>query len=260
MINYPPSIEATVITENVENSISDGKLKDSTTVFNIRVTKFFEDKTSIDWSIIRSLDEFHDNHLYLVKNLGLLKKFHFSTGRSGKMFTFSDSKPVDLSAQVNEYLKELSVLNPIPTVVISFLALENITYAEKMKLTTKLKNERNGVRKSTSSSHLIDTSLPHHDNSFTEDIPDSDKSGPSEASVRNTRNSLHIEDMSGVSPHVGNYTAHNFAANNGNISSGVRKHRSSFRKADGAYSSADSAGSSVQSFLNLLQCSDRTVF
>lgn len=126
MINYPPSIKATVdaVTEMEDAS---GK---PTTVYSIKVTKAYDDVPEATWNVVRSFGDFTEN-LNGLHSLGLLKKFHFSNRNpiNAIIAIVDKQKRKDVDDQIELYLSEISLLNPVPEIVVQFLALENARYS-----------------------------------------------------------------------------------------------------------------------------------
>lgn len=127
-------------------------------MFNIKVVADPEGidhgMDSIQWSVIKSEDEFHQTHKSLKTKYGLLKSFQFRNPSAigNNMFHLTHpTKP--RREKKDEFLLAVLSLDPIPDEVSAFLCLDNAFYFAKTA------TEENQHRSSIHSSALsIDTS------------------------------------------------------------------------------------------------------
>jgi len=132
-------------------------------MFNIKVVADPEGvdhgMDNIQWSVIKSEDEFHQTHKALKTKYGLLKNFQFRNPSAigNNMFHLTHpTKP--RREKKDDFLVAILGLDPIPDEVSAFLCLDNAFYFAK---TTEEHNPHHAS--SNSSSLSIDTShtQPH---------------------------------------------------------------------------------------------------
>mmetsp|Transcript_55096 Transcript_55096/g.108809 ORF Transcript_55096/g.108809 Transcript_55096/m.108809 type:complete len:824 (+) Transcript_55096:48-2519(+) len=100
-------------------------------MFNIKVIAEPEGahREPLQWSVIKSEDEFLQTHKVLKNKYGLLKNFHFRNPSAIGSNSFHLTNAVKPRREKkDEYLTQILLLDPIPDEINAFLCLDNASY------------------------------------------------------------------------------------------------------------------------------------